>query len=222
MLELILDGVLVFLPGLWVLALVDKACRLIDVGLGLCRIVEGQRFGEVVTQLIVTGPVPLLGEGRCDVDDAAALVAHLTLRIVTVHLGIEGDALRQVVEVDVLDDLPGGFGGPFGFGEGLNRLGVACIVVAQTTTIGLHQVVFDVCVLLECLVVGEGEVEVLDVVDVHLGHVATTASKASVGVSLVFGRVLAFPFVVFLFLGNTFFPDIHEVDVLLTGVVMDG
>ena len=145
------------------------------------------------------------------------------MREVAVHLGVEDDALGQIVEVDVLDDLQGGLRCPFGLGERLDRLRVAGVVVAQATAVGLQHVVFDVGVLLEGLVVGEGEVEVLDVVDVYLGHVATTTFKALIGVSCVF--FLFFTLVSFLivaFLVDALLSDVHEVDVLLTGVVMDG
>ena len=63
-LEFIPDGVLVFLPSLGVGVLVDVASRFVDVGLCLSRVVESQRLGEVVTQLVVAAPVPLSREGR--------------------------------------------------------------------------------------------------------------------------------------------------------------
>ena len=76
---------------------------------------------------------------------------------------------------------------------------------------------------MEGLAVGEGQVEVLDVVEVHLGHVAATSAEGSVGVSRVLGLVLfAFAFIVLFLLLDALFPDIHEVDVLLSGVVVDG
>ena len=222
--QLVLDGVLVFLPCFGVEALiVDKAGRFVDVGLGLGGIVEVEALGEVVAELVIAGPVPLLRVGRDDDDFAATLVAQLAFRVVAIHFGVESDALRGVVEVDVLDDLQGGFRGPLGLGERLHGLGVACVVVAESAAIGLHQVIFDVGVFLEGLAVGERQVEVLDVVEVYFRHVATTSAQSPVGVSQVFFR-LVFPFVVvvlFLLL-YALFPDIHEVDVLLSGVVVDG
>ena len=153
--QLVLDGVLHFLPFLRVGVAVDEACGLVDVGLSLCRIVEGEGFGEVVTQLIVTRPVPLLRVGRNDVDNAAALVAHFSLRIVAVHLGVEDDTLGSVVEVDVLDNLESGFRSPLGFGKGLNGFWIAGVVVTQTAPIGLHYVGLNVGVLLEGFTISE-------------------------------------------------------------------
>ena len=59
-LQLVLDGVLYLLPFLGIGVAVDEASGLIDVGLGLCRVIEGESLGEVITHLVVTRPVPLL------------------------------------------------------------------------------------------------------------------------------------------------------------------
>ena len=57
----------------------------------------------------------------------------------------------------------------------------------------------------------------------YLGHVASTASQSLVGVSQVFFLFFALvSFVIVAFLGDAFLPDIHEVDVLLSCVVMNG
>ena len=69
-------------------------------------------------------------EGRVDDDHAACLVAHLSLVVVTCHLGVEGDALGRVVEVDVLEELHRWLRGPFCLGERCHILRVSGIVVA--------------------------------------------------------------------------------------------
>ena len=60
----------------------------------------------------------------------------------------------------------------------------------------------------------------------HLGHV-TTSTEASVWISCILFWLLFLFFVFFTafiiaFFVDTFLPDVHEVDVLLSGVVVDG
>ena len=105
--------------------------------------------------------------------------------------------------------------------EDVNLMQIAREVVAQRATIGLHHVILDVGVLLEGLGIREGEVEVLQVVEVHLGGVATTAEGA-VRVARVFFLAAFILAVLVAFLGYTLFPHVHEVDVLLAGEVVYG
>ena len=57
----------------------------------------------------------------------------------------------------------------------------------------------------------------------YLWHVATAAAQASVGISWILFFFLAFTsFILVTFLRDALFSHIHEVDVLLSGVVVDG
>ena len=86
-------------------ARIDTADGLVNAGVGRGIILQMDAAGKVPLQAVVALPCELFEVCRLHDDQRGALVAEHGLFVVAVYLGVEGEVLGLVAEVEVLDEL---------------------------------------------------------------------------------------------------------------------
>ena len=179
---------------------------LFDAGIGIGRILDAERLGEVVLQAIGTLPGELLVVGRLDDHQSGALVTEHSLFKISIDFGGEVEVFGQVIEIEIVENLPVFAFESLHLFEWFDRLGLNAVVVGEAATVLVFAEVLDLVVGRPLTRIGIREGEILEIVDVRfqglfthtvfsdvrqrqVGGAAATLSHHPHAVAFLFGAV---------------------------------
>ena len=139
----------------------------VDTRVCVGTILDVERLREVVLQTIGPLPCKLFIVGRAENNLCRTLVPQQGLLEVAIHFGGEGEALGQVVEVEVAQQLPVLVAEKWHFFEGPHGLGLQTVVVREAPPMLVLAVMVCLVVRRTFVAVGIRQREILYVIEVR-------------------------------------------------------